>query len=222
VHELLKYLESVNFPHSPRVLGFDTEGREVLTYIEGESGKEGWKKIITDDGLRKYAKLLRTYHDAVKDFKPQGLEWANGEKELKSGQILCHSDFGTWNIVWQGNEPIGIVDWDLARPAPVEFDILYAIEWSAPFCDDENALKWRSFSEVPDRKHRIEIFLEAYGAPAIPNIVAKVAKQQREVAQFEAYLANRGIQPQADWVASGDLDEIEKRAKWSEENAGLF
>jgi len=75
VHELLKYLESANFPYSPRVKGFDPEGREVLTYIEGESGKDGWQKITTDAGLRKYAQLLRAYHDAVKDFRPTGLEW---------------------------------------------------------------------------------------------------------------------------------------------------
>ena len=59
VHELLNYLETVAFPYSPRVLGFDAEGREVLSYIEGESGGDSWTKIITDDGLVKFARLLR-------------------------------------------------------------------------------------------------------------------------------------------------------------------
>lgn len=38
VHNLLAYLESVNFPFSPRVLGKDDAGREILSYIDGESG----------------------------------------------------------------------------------------------------------------------------------------------------------------------------------------
>jgi len=70
VHDVLNYLESVNFPYSPRVLGFDDEGREVLSFIEGESGKEGWYKIHSDDGLRSFAKLLRSYHDAIAGYKP--------------------------------------------------------------------------------------------------------------------------------------------------------
>lgn len=36
VHDLLKYLEAVGFKYSPRVLGFDEQGREILTFMEGE------------------------------------------------------------------------------------------------------------------------------------------------------------------------------------------
>ena len=33
VHALLTYLEQVGFPYSPRLLGVDQHGREVLTYV---------------------------------------------------------------------------------------------------------------------------------------------------------------------------------------------
>lgn len=192
----------------------------MLSYFEGESGKDSWKKIVSDEGLQKYAQLLRKYHDAVKDFKPpKDLEWANGAMGLKPGEIICHGDFGPWNIVWQGDDPVGIVDWDFAHPAKPQYDILYALEYSAPFCDDETALKWRGFKTPPDRKHRIGVFMKAYGAPMIENVAHKVAQMQREVGKYEAYLAQRGVQPQVDWVANGDLEEIEKRARWSEESA---
>jgi hypothetical protein len=58
VHALLKHLEAVGFKYAPRVLGFDDQGREVLSYIEGKSGKDGWTKITTDEGLKKFARLL--------------------------------------------------------------------------------------------------------------------------------------------------------------------
>lgn len=43
VHALLNHLESVGFAGAPRVVGsgFDSEGRELLTYIEGNSAHPG-------------------------------------------------------------------------------------------------------------------------------------------------------------------------------------
>jgi hypothetical protein len=40
-HELLRHLEAVGFRYAPRVLGFDEHGREILSYIPGDSGPEG-------------------------------------------------------------------------------------------------------------------------------------------------------------------------------------
>ncbi len=228
VHDLLKHLEKVGFNYSPKVLGFDDEGREVLTYIDGETGSKDkwkpiWQKITSEDGLRKLAKLLRAYHDAVADYKPpDGSEWATATGSLQTGEIICHGDFGVWNIIWQGSDPVGIVDWDMATPAKPEYDILYALEYVAPFRDDENTLKWHHFDTLPDRKDRIAIFLDAYGTPPITNITSKVARTQREVNGHMKYLAERGLQPQADWVANGSIKLGELRAKWTERNKELF
>lgn len=223
VHKLLKYLEKVDFKYSPRVFGFDEQGREILSFIEGESGKDGWTRIITDEGLQKYARLLREYHDAVADFHPaENAEWAYSNGGTKEGKIICHGDFGVWNIVWQGDEPVGIVDWDMAFPAKSRYDFLYALEYAAPFRDDEISIKWHHFIEVPDRKHRISVFAEAYGVKELGDIVDDVAALQRQVGKYEESLAKRGLQPQKDWVAQGDLEEIEKRAKWTEEHKHLF
>jgi hypothetical protein len=223
VHDLLNYLQSVGFPYSPKVLGFDDDGREILSYIDGQSGADGWAKIVSDDGLRKFAKLLRTYHDAIAGYKPSAnAEWACVIGAPKDGQIICHGDFGPWNIVWNGDEPVGIVDWDLVVPAEPRFDVLYALEYSAPFRDDETALKWHHFPEVPNRKHRIEVFAEAYGLTELGDVVGDVAATQRKVAGFEKQLAERGLQPQVEWVANDDLEVVEQRAQWTENNRSLF
>ena len=223
VHELLKYLESVGFKYSPKVLGFDDQGREILTFIEGESGKDGWQKIINDDGLKKYARLLREYHQAVASYRPPvNSVWAYCRGGVSEGKVICHSDFGVWNIVWHDDEPVGIVDWDFALPADRNYDILYALEYSAPFRDDQTCLKWHHFPTIPDRKHRIKVFTEAYGFTDIHNIADRVADMQRTTGRYEEYLAKRGLQPQVDWVAGGDLELIEKRAKWTEHHKSLF
>ena len=223
VHELLHYLESVAFPYSPRVLGFDAEGREILSFIEGESGADSWIKIITEDGLAKFARLLRAYHEAIRDFAPSPqAQWAYRTGAPAPGEIMCHGDFGPWNIVWQGDEPVGIIDWDMALPAQPRYDVLYALEYSAPFCDDKKALEWNHFPSPPERRRRIEVFTAAYGLGEAGDIVSDVAAMQRQVGAFVAYMADRGLQPQADWIADGELEEVEKRALWTEQHRALF
>jgi hypothetical protein len=100
IHELLRHLEAVGFPYSPRVLGIDRDGREVLSYIEGESGPAGWAKVVDDAGLVAMARLLRDYHEAVAGFRPAaGAAWAARTESFGAGELVCHGDFGPWNLV---------------------------------------------------------------------------------------------------------------------------
>jgi hypothetical protein len=110
----------------------------------------------------------------------------------------------------------------MVLPAPPRFDILYAFEYSAPFRDDLTALSWHHFPSVPDRRHRIEVFADAYGLEDVGDLVSDVASVQRRVGTFMASLADRGLQPQADWVADGALAWVEKQAQWTEAHLDLF
>lgn len=129
VHELLRHLEAVGFDRAPRVLGFYEQGREVLTFLEGESGASGWGKVIDDRGLVAFAHLLRDYHDAVAEFRPPADSvWSSRVGGPVGDEVVCPGDFGPWNTVWQGDRPVGIIDWDHARPAPRLHDVAYALE----------------------------------------------------------------------------------------------
>jgi len=135
---------------------------------------------------------------------------------------MCHGDFGPWNIVWRGGESIGILDWDLVVPTEPRYDVLYALQYAAPFRDDETTVKWHHFPEVPDRKHRIAVFAETYGLTDLGNVVDSVAAVQRKGGEYEKMLADRGVQPQVDWVANGALEEVEQHARWTEAHRALF
>ena len=66
VHALLRHLESVGFDAAPRVLGVDGQGREVLSYIEGQAGNYPLPESLWSDAvLDQTAQLLRRYHDAT-------------------------------------------------------------------------------------------------------------------------------------------------------------
>lgn len=223
VHELLRHLEGVGFPYSPRVRGIDEEGREVLTYLEGESGPQGWAKVVDDTGLVTFARFLRQYHDAVAGFRlSEGLSWCTGERGPRDGEVVCHGDFGPWNIVWQREVPVGILDWDYARPADRSHDIAYALEYVAPFRDDAECLRWLRYPGPPDRRHRLELFADAYGLTSTDGLADAVIDVQEAMIKQVRGLAARGLQPQVRWVADGYLDDLAQRVTWSRTNRLLF
>ena len=77
VHDLLRYLDSAGFP-APAVVGTDGE-EEILTWIDDESGADGWARIVSETGLRRWARFLRHYHDVVAGYRPaQASQWASG------------------------------------------------------------------------------------------------------------------------------------------------
>lgn len=223
IHELLLHLESVGFPYAPRLLGIDAEGREVLTYIDGESGGAAWAKVVEDAGLVAMARLLRDYHEAVRGFRPTAeAGWAACAGTVNAGELVCHGDFGPWNLVWRGTQPVGILDWDYARPARPIHDVAYALEYVAPFRDDGVCIESLRYPVPPNRRQRLERFAEAYGLTATAGLVDEVIAQQQDVLQRARQLAAEGRQPQAAWQEAGVLDEVVERIRWSRAHRHLF
>jgi len=223
IYQLLRHLESVGFPYAPRVLGVDGQGREVLTFIEGESGPDGWAKVVDERGIAAMARLLREYHQAVAGFRPDGaVTWAAHTGPPASSEVVCHGDFGPWNLVWQGYRPVGILDWDYAWPTRPIHDVAYALEYVAPFRDDEQCLRWLRYLHPPDRRRRLEIFAEAYGLDSTTGLVDEVIHQQQQVLDRALRLAADGRQPQAHWQATGRLRRVAEGIQWSRDHRHLF
>jgi hypothetical protein len=222
VHELLLHLERAGFPFSPRFHGLDDRGREVLDFIEGDSGPDAWAKVVDEAGLVAMARLLRDYHEAVRGFRPAAeAGWASppagGDAEL-----ICHGDFGPWNLVWRGTRPVGILDWDYAWPQRAVHDVAYALEYVAPFRDDETCLRWLRYPAPPRRGRRLELFAAAYGLRSVDGLVDEVIAQQEAVLGRARRLAADGREPQLSWLRSGELDETARRVAWSREHRSLF
>ncbi|WP_198153713.1 aminoglycoside phosphotransferase family protein [Catenuloplanes japonicus] len=221
IHELLRHLEAVGFPASPRVLGIDDQGREVLTYLDGDSGPDGWDRVVDERGLAAMARLLRDYHDAVRDFRPSA-RWASGADRVGTDQIVCHGDFGPWNLVWRGPEPVGILDWDYAGPGTHRRDVAYALEYVAPFRDDDMCLRWLRYPSPPDRRRRIEVFAGAYGLGSTDGLVDDVIAEQQRVLALTRRLAAEGREPQLTWLHDGVIDEGDRRVDWSRRHRHLL
>jgi Ser/Thr protein kinase RdoA (MazF antagonist) len=100
------------------------------------------------------AALLRRYHDAV-----SGSQLAAGE------EVVCHGDFGPWNLIWRDGLPQFVIDFDNAGPGPRLQDIGYAI--------------WKFEVERTP-----QAFLEGYGTSVDPSEAIAYAKA-RERERFE-------------------------------------
>jgi hypothetical protein len=225
VHALLGHLESVGFAAAPRLVAVDGD-TEVLTFLPGESGADGWAKVVDEDGLRAAGRLLRSYHEAVRTWRPAEpdmLVWADGTAGAGDGElIVCHGDFGSWNIVWDGFDPVGLLDWEYAHVAPALSDVAYALEYMAPFRSDDEAIRWLRYPAPPDRRRRIAIFAEAYGLTGTDALVDAVADVQRQGRALVVALADRGVARQVAMVAEGYLDELDERIAWTASHRHLL
>lgn len=221
VHALLRYLHEVGFTRVPRPFGV-VDGQEVLQFIPGESGPAGWSRVVPEAGLRAMARLLRDYHEAVAGFVGPDARWALAEGSAGSGQVICHGDVGPWNVVWDGLQPVALVDFDMAQPGEVIEDVAYALEYTTPFRDDVQAMRWQGFRTPPDRPRRIEVFAEAYGLSSVDGLVDAVIRRQRKTIHNVEALAERGLPRYRAWIAEGFTDELAARVRWSRQSRALF
>ncbi|MEX1253348.1 MAG: phosphotransferase [Dehalococcoidia bacterium] len=168
VHSVLRHLEAKGFDGSPRALGFDEQGREVLSFVAGEVGLPIRERVLPvhvrdETTLAGVARLLRGLHDATLDFLPPAdAAWASLVGGPRSGEVICHNDVGPYNTVFVDGHPTAFIDWDEAAPAPRLWDVAYALYRFVPFLPDEicSLIGW---PEPPDRARRTQLFCDAYG-----------------------------------------------------------
>lgn len=132
VHGVLRHLEHAGFEGSPRVLGHDDRGREVLTYLPGHSayGAPWPSRFWSDSTLVQVGRLLRRYHEAVRDYRPRpDSRWWYTDGAPAADEIICHNDAAPYNTVLDGDRVVGFIDWDIAGPAVPRWDLAFAA-WS--------------------------------------------------------------------------------------------
>jgi Phosphotransferase enzyme family len=223
VHALLRHLEAVGFVESPRVLGIDDRGREILTFIEGETlGWTGWPEVMLGgDGIVQLGELLRRFHEAVRGFRPpDGARWRNPLAPL-GAEIVRHGDFSPFNTVWRDNRVAGLIDWDFAQPGEAISDIAYLAWYAVPLAGDRRVHDY-GFAHGIDRSRRLRALCSAYGGPSPQEVVTEAVRIiDLERIQTEE-LARRGIQPWVDFAAHGNPGAFVEEAAWIRQNTRLI
>ncbi|MCM2675506.1 phosphotransferase [Alkalicoccobacillus plakortidis] len=172
IHKLLLHLEDKDFIYSPKFMGVDENGREVLSYIEGEAGNDPVKDYMRSNLiLKEIANMLRLYHDSVCDFDLLS-DWEPMINTPDLKEVICHNDFALYNIIFKDERPVGIIDFDVAAPGPRLWDIAYTLYTCVPlsritYNEEGNHVYYDQSVDAPRKKERINIFFEAYGLKGV-------------------------------------------------------
>ncbi|NLF03439.1 MAG: phosphotransferase [Actinomycetales bacterium] len=166
VHDLLDHVGHAGLDSVPRVIGRDAQGREVLTYLPGSPVD---LTATTPGQLRAAAAWVGRYHRAVVGFAPGTRRWRFVERDLRSGEIVCHHDSTIYNMLFDGDRLTGVIDWDVSGPG-VPLDDLAILAWSGlPL-----------YPERPDGEvlARLGVLLEGY-AEGLAQEDGRVGRRRR-------------------------------------------
>jgi len=162
VHALLAHLAATGFDGVPRVLAaFDDT--EVLGYIDGRAANlptPEW--ALTDDALDSVGVLLRDYHEHVAAFPGTGRAWQRAVPADWRGTLVTHNDSHPANIVFRDGRAVALIDFDLAAPGCVAWELAVAACFWAPLLDPGDVTDSRQGQST----RRFRLLADSYGAPA--------------------------------------------------------
>jgi hypothetical protein len=165
VHALLRHLERAGIDGVPRALGFDDQGRQMLTYLPGEmiGDRDPWPAwAYADETLTQVGRWLRRVHDATADFvPPAGARWFI-DRPMQPGWIVGHQDAAPYNAVMDGGRLVGFFDWDTASPSSREDDLAFSALLWVPLTAPEPAEQAGPQADG-ERSRRLHLLLDAYG-----------------------------------------------------------
>jgi Phosphotransferase enzyme family len=150
VHELLRHLHG-RITGIPKVLGFDDQGREILTYLPG-------RVIVAETESLRPAQIesmvswTRAFHEAAAGFSHPG-PWRFFP--VSAPTMIGHNDIAPYNVCFDGDHIAGVFDWDLAGPSTPLLELAF-IAWNA-------VPLWRDIGPA-DAAGRLRIIAAAYRA----------------------------------------------------------
>jgi Phosphotransferase enzyme family len=174
VQAYLAHLHEAGFSGAPVPLGFDEQGREVLSFVPGDVPREPLPPgACGEEVLAGLARLVRSLHDASRGWTPPpGAVWGASARAGEEPEVVGHRDYCPGNVVFRGGLPVALIDFDLARPTSRIYDIFNAVYWWAPLFDPLDRAPSLAGADIP---HRVAVFADAYGM---------TAHQRRDLAPF--------------------------------------
>jgi len=180
VRKVLAHLLDRGFDGAPRPLGADELGRDVVSYLPGETvgSCRPWPAWThSDEALAQVAGWLRRFHEAVLGFDP-GIEavWREGGI-WRPGLVIGHNDAAPYNAVWDDDGLVGLVDWDMCGPLARESDLAWvAFSWVPLHARD--VVEAQGFIHFSDRRRRLELFPREYGSNLTADGLLEVLRRR--------------------------------------------
>ena len=180
VHRLLGLLCASGIEEVPEPIGFDEQGREVLSFLPGEVGNyplPGW--LWSPEILSGAGRLLRRIHDASEPLVHEALIW--GMPTHQPAEVICHNDAAPYNMTFVDGKVSGLFDFDTASPGPRIWDLAYLAYRLVPFAGDAEDCGFTA----DERLRRLDRLIEAYGKPfGRSELFSALAVRLEEIARY--------------------------------------
>ena len=192
VHALLGYL-APRVPHVPLVMGFDDQGREVLSYLPGHVVDIGTgASTLSVAQVVSVVRWTRAFHDAVADFSHSG-PWRFFPVARPS--MIGHNDIAPYNVCFDGDQLVGVFDWDLAGPSTPLLELAF-IAWNC-------VPLWRDIGPG-NAAARLAVISATYGTLAAGEILRAVPDRIQTMLDGIPVAAAAGDEGRARLMAAGE------------------
>ena len=196
---VLSILERLRYPYSPRYLGVDEKGRDILSFVPGSTTDHPEQR--DEASYAAGAVMLRELHTLTIGSVVQG----------EQGTII-HGDAGPFNTIFRDGMPVCFIDWDSARIGEPLDDLAY-MAWT--WCV-------QSLGRVPIevQAEHVRLIRDGYGLAHEIDLVAAMMDQQARVIEISTEQLARtdrekrfyeGQQRALDW-ATADRDLLAAHA----------
>jgi hypothetical protein len=179
VRALLEWYERVGFDGAPRFLGLDEQGREILSFVEGEPAFA--PVPYNDDIVGAIGRLLRRAHDAQDGFARSVEDWDDHVPGPGGGggEVIGHCDLFWTNVIFRSGLPFALIDWELAAPTSRVLDVALAATYWAGVRVDRQLLDWGL--PLDRRGDRLRLLCDGYGldAGARAGLLDELVAQRR-------------------------------------------
>lgn len=180
MHALLQHLQANGFAGAPRALGFDEQGREMLSYLPGEviGTARPWPAWVhSDDMLSQVGRWMHAYHEAAASFVPDpSAVWRESGK-WAPGLVIGHNDAAPYNAAWSDDRLTGFFDWDFAGPVTAEWDLAFtAFAWVPLHA--RHVVAAEGFTAFEQRPRRLRAFLRSYEWEGDVNDFVSVVRER--------------------------------------------
>jgi hypothetical protein len=227
VQAYLAHLHANGFPDAPLPLGHDDQGREVLSYVEGDVPVEPLPDWATGpEVLVAMAHLVRRLHEAAASWVPPadavwggipGAPPAGVQPLFEAPELVSHQDYCPGNVVFRGGLPAALIDFDLARPTTRVADAVNALYWWVPLLDP---LDRPPALVDADAAARVRLFADAYGMDAHQRRAVVDVAVRRAVNSHLTMRAAAEVDPVfARWWEEGVKDRMPRAERWIAEHA---